>query len=444
MINFTHALYLADLDASKHVRLSLEHRKFWQMARDYVVGGENINADLISKTVEGPVSLLILVGVISVSLTLLYQTGFKTAKDGPFSVVTHAAPQFFWVVVVTFLLLNQFANAYKIANTTWQFRTLMRDRTETVVFANSVISRAIAQEVFNAQFGQETTEQLAECQAMPLPTVRVPSATRPPIGAEVLPTLEENQTYDFLDCMKTLKTRVEDNYKYLQRTCGENLESCQIVEEKGAALTKQVSDGVDRITGIYVTAEGEPFQPWDYTGTGRFLDEYTSGNLLAEIGDVISSALSSIGDFAYIKLVELGNTLYTASIELMFLLGGLFFPITVAWSLIPGKRQVMLDWLVFTLSLIISEQIYLILIGVVAALSQQPQFYEFGPRLFLITLGILGPLLAMGGGAVSGYLMARTYRGASIGAVGAVGSIASAAIFTAVYRIHHRHQLRRA
>ncbi|NJR57269.1 MAG: hypothetical protein HC768_23750 [Acaryochloris sp. CRU_2_0] len=246
-------------------------------------------------------------------------------------------------------------------------------------------------------------------------------------------------TYDFLECLKTLEAEVQSSYAALQRDCGKDLQDCRIVQDKARDLSRQVSDGVKRIEKVFVST-GSPGP----NGPGRIPDPYIVGADFSAVGDAIAAALSSVGDFVYINLVELGNTIYTASIETMFMLGGLFFPITIAWSLIPGKRQILLDWFVGILSIIISEQIYLILIGVVAVLAGLPQFHEFGPRLFLITIGISGPILATVGGGVSGIAMARTYRGVATGAVGAALTIASGAAFTLAYRINSHRQLRRA
>jgi uncharacterized protein (UPF0333 family) len=436
-------LYFLALDAAKNLELSRQHIKFWETAREYVVGGSAEGADLITKSVDGPVKLLFLVGIVAISMTLFWQAGFQTAKDGPLSVFITAGPQLAWVILVVFLLANSYSNAYKIANSTWRFRTLMRDRTQTIVFANSQISNAIANEIYYARFGQAVSEQLAECRGMPFPAARVPQAVRPGPGAEI--PLEQSQTYDFLECLKTLQSEVQSSYTALQKDCGKDLQNCRILQDKARNLSKEVSDGVERIEKAFVNTGSSDRPYFGPDGRAGGLDDpLVVGEDFSAIGDAIAAALSSVGEFVYINLVELGNTVYTASIEVLFMLGGLFFPITIAWSLIPGKRQILLDWFVGILSITISEQIYLILIGVVAVLAGLPQFQEFGPRLFLITIGILGPILATVGGGVSGLAMARTYRGAAIGSVGAALSVASGAAFTIAYRANARRQLGRA
>lgn len=441
--NFLNALYLADLDGTKSLELSKEHIQFWEQARQYVVGGDTLgSSDLISKTLEGPVSLLFLIGVVAITVTLVYRTGFKTAKDGPLAVVLDAAPQFFWVILVVFLLSSQFARAYDIANTTWAFRNNMRKNTQTVVHANQVFTEAIANELFNAQFGQEVSDQLAICQELPFPTVRVPQATRPATGAEGI-KLEEGQTYDFLDCLKTLEASIERNQTALKQQCGANLKSCEIVEEKTTELARQVGEGTKKIRQRLVISTGGPGNTPGFDQIGGIPDPLLVQSDFSAVGDIISSALSGIADFLYIGLVEFGNTLYTSSIEILFLLGGMFFPITIAWALIPGKRQVLLDWFVTMLSLIITEQVYLIIVGMVAVLSSQPQFHEFGPKLFLFTLGITAPLIAAASGGVSGFQMARTYRGAAVGALGAALSVASGVAFSIAYKANSRRQLAR-
>lgn len=442
MINPLNALYLADLNGTKSLKLSEEHLEFWRKARQYVVGGDTLgSSDLISKTLEGPVRLLILVGIVAITVTLVYRVGFKTAKQGPLAVVSDAAPQFFWVVLVVFLLASGFARAYDISNSVWALRNNLRNNTQSVTHANKVFTNAIASELFNVQFGQEVSEQLATCQSLPFPTVRVPTASRPATGAEGI-KLEEGQTYDFLDCLTTLEKSIERNQEALKQQCGENLTECEIVEQKSGDLARQVGDGTRKIRRRLVAGLG----PGDGTGfddIGGVPDPLLVQADFSAVGDLISSALSGIGDFAFMWLVEFGNTLYTSSIEVLFLLGGMFFPVTVAWSLIPGKRQILLDWLVAMLALIITEQFYLIIIGMVSVLSIQPEFHEFGPSLFLFTLGVTAPLIAAASGGVSGIQMARTYRGTAASAAGAALSVAAGAAFSIAYKANARKQLAR-
>lgn len=441
--NLLNSSYLLALDPGKSMELSREHVEFWRTARRYVVGGDSLGAGTLSKTLELPVFILVAFGVIGITSVLLYKTGTSNAKEGPVSVLMQAGPQFVWVVFVVLLLANGFANAYKIANTTWGFRTLMRDQTQTINYANVKINEAIASELFNAQFGQEITEQLETCEALPTPTVRIPTAAVS-IGAEEL-TREQRQTGDYISCLQTLKATVDRDYKLLQEQCKEDFSDCKLVEAKAAELSKEVGDGVKRIEKTFTLEDIGLPDLRNVPGIGRpITDIFITSDDLAAIGGAIRGAISSVGDFAHMELVELGNSIYTSIIELSFMLGGIFFPVTIAWSLIPGKRQVILDWFVTMLGIIISEQIYLILLGVVSVLSTLPQFHEFGPRLFLITLGISGPLLAGVGGFVSGFAMARTYRGVSAGAVGAAVSVVSAAAFTAMYRMNSRRQMRRA
>lgn len=439
--NALNALYLANFNGTKSIELSEDHIDFWKQARRYVVGGETLGqSNLISKTLEAPVNMLFLIGVIGVSVVLINRLGFKTAKDGPVAVVLDAAPQFFWVILAVFLLASQFSRAYDVANTTWAFRNNLRNNTRSVVHANQVFTEAIANEFFNIQFGQEVSEQLATCQGLPFPTTRVPTATRP-TGAEGT-KLEEGQTYDFLDCLTTLEETIERNRTELKKQCGEKLQSCEIVEEKVDGLSRQISDGTKKIRRRLIVGQGPGNTP-GFDQIGGIPDPLLIQDDFSAIGDLIAGALSGLGDFAFMWLVEFGNNLYTSSIEILFLLGGMFFPLTVAWSVIPGKRQVLLDWFVTLLSLIITEQVYLIIVGMVAVLSIQPQFHEFGPKLFLFTLGITAPLIAAASGGVSGFQMARTYRGAALGAAGAALSVISGVAFSIAYKANSKRQLAR-
>lgn len=428
---------LASLNGTKSLELSENHIQFWQTARDYTVGGDNISSNLIIKTVEGPVNLILGIGLVILMTQLIYTLGFKTAKGGVADVFIDNAKQGFWVFLVVFLLANQYARAYDFVEGIWEFRNGMRNNTATIVMANEVFNDAIANEVFNVQFGQKVSERLAVCQSLPFPTVRVPQAKRPTGAVEV--KLEQGQTYDFLSCLETLEKEVKQDQLTLQRACGEKYTNCEVIEQKASDLAKQVGDGVKTIRQKLITTIPSGGIP----GLGGIPEPLAIQADFSFLGDAISGALSGIGDWVYMELAEGINTFYTTFIEISFLLAGLFFPITVAWSWIPGKRQVMGDWGVGMLALVITEQIYLIIVGITAVMSTLPQFQEFGSRLFLFTFGISAPILAMGSGGISGLALARTFRGVATGAAAAAGGIIGGAVATAAYRQNTRRQLAR-
>lgn len=451
-MDLLNSLYFLSLDATKNLKQSAEYAEFWEKSRDFVRGGTSLQGDMITKTVQPAVNLLLLVSLTAIAMTLVYQLGFKTAGSGPIAVLNSSYPQLLALLGALLLLSNNYANAYKIADGVWQFRTNMRNNTQSVVSANAVITDAIANEMFNIQYGQSVMDQFNACEALPYPTVKVPTAIRPPVGAEGSYGLEEGQTYDFLECLDKLEKTVLANSKQLQKDCGDNLQNCEVVQSKSGDLEKQVSIGVGTLKRNFALSDiGLPDIPLPKPGLPDFSDPTNirtpftiiTGGDIAFLGDVIESALNGVGDFVYMELVELGNQVYTGFINLAYLFAMLLFPVTIAWGLMPGKRGILVGWFITALSIIISEQIYILSIGVVAAVSSLPQFAETGPRLVLITLGILGPVLAGFSGVTSGFLMARSYRGAAVGGLGAAASIATGAAFTVAYRMNSRRQLSR-
>lgn len=441
MINsLASTLYFAALDGTKSLKLSEDHIEFWQKTRQYVVGGDTLgSSDLVVKTIQGPVQVILGVAIVAIAVSMLYNLGFKSGKNGAMPVVLIVLPQFIWLCIVLLFLNNNFEKAYEIANWTWDFRNNLRDNTGSVIQANQTFTEAISNELFHAQFGQQVASDLQTCQDLPFPTVRVPTAVRT-VGAEGASNMvEENQTYDFLSCLTTLEDTIERNQKALEEQCGQNLVGCEVVKQKATDVGKQVSDANEKIRRrLVLDAPGSGLG-----GLSRIPDPLAVTSDFSAVGDAIAGALSSVGKFAYMKLVELGNTLYTGSIEIMFLLAGLFFPITIAWALIPGRRKILLDWGAGILALVITEQIYLILVGTVAVMSGLPQFHAIGPGLFLATLGIIAPLIAIGSGGVSGLAMGKSYRG-SVGAGAAAGvSIAGGAALSIAYKMNARRQLKR-
>lgn len=439
----TSALYFAALNGTKSLKLSEDHVEFWQETRRYVVGGDTLgSSDLIVKTIKGPVELILGIAIIAISVHMVYTLGFKSGKGGAMPVVLFVLPQFVWLCIVLLFLNNNFEKAYEFTNATWDFRNNMRNNTAGIVQANQTFTEAISNELFHAQFGQEVAADLETCQGLPFPTVRVPAAVQT-VGASGASRIEQNQTRDFLSCLDTLEKTIKRNQVALAKECGASGTGCEIVKQKAEDLGKQVGDGVAKVRKRLVVATGSGNPLAGPSGFNTDFDPLYVTSDFSAIGDAIAGALSSIGKFAYMKLVELGNSLYTGSIEIMFLLGGLFFPITIAWALIPGRRKILLDWGSGMLALIITEQIYLILVGTVATMSSLPQFHAIGPGLFLVTLGILAPVVAIGSGGASGLAMAKTYRGAAGAGAGAAVSIAGGAALSAAYKMNARKQLKR-
>lgn len=433
------ALYFAALNGTKSLELSKEHVQFWQETRRYVVGGDTLgSSDLVAKTVQGPVSIILAVGIIAVCVKMIWDLGFKSGPKGAMPVAVTVLPTFVWLCVVLLLLNNNFEKTYELSNWSWAFRSNLRDNTSGIVQANQTFTEAIQNELFHAQFGQEVAADLQTCQDMPFPTVRVPTAQRRTTGAEGASRIEENQTYDFLSCIDALEATIKRNQTALDEQCGKNGIGCEVVKQKAADVGKQVGEATTKIRKrLVLNAPGSGL-----SGLNPIADPLAVTSDFSAVGDAIAGALSSVGKFAYMKLVELGNTLYTGSIEIMFLLAGLFAPITVAWALIPGRRKVLLDMGVGILSLIITEQIYLILVGTVAVMAGLPQFQSIGPGLFLATLGIIAPLLAVASGGVSGLVMGKAYRGAA-GAGAAAGlSVAGGAALSIAYKMNQRRQLK--
>ena len=413
--SFIYGLQLLALDPAKSLKLSEDYSAFWDRAREYTVGGNSFSSDLITKTIEQPVNILIVIGVGSLCASVLYQSSFK--KSDGLSVFLHNLPQFLWAAFIMFLLANGYSNAFKVADSSWAFRGLMRERTASISIINTQISNAMANQLFHTQYGQAVTDQFAECEALPIPTVRLPKAATT-TGAEGL-TVEQRHTAEFISCMETLQETVERNYEDLQEQCGETLDKCEVIKERTQTLAKQVDAGVRKIKKQFELSDiglpniplpdlSNPLDPNSFRSPG--LGIFVTADDIAFLGNSVSSAIAGVGEYAHMQLVSLGNQLYTGFINISFMFAGLFFPIAVAWALIPGKKVGLVAWFITMLALIIAEQTYLITLGIVSVISFLPEFSEIGPTLFLATLGILAPIMAGFSGFGSGWMMAQRYQ----------------------------------
>ena len=428
---FNYLLAAANTEAAKNLQLTSDHLLFWRQVREYMVGGDAVGSNLIAKALSAPVSLIFWFGIGGTVMAIIWNTGYKHLN--PFDILLDSLPQIAWVLLVSFLLANNFAYAYKFSNASWLIRLRARETISSITLANTQLSSAIVDQVYYSRFGQEVSGQLKTCNAKPFPAVYLPSETRPAEDPSNPLSQQQVQAYDALDCYKSAGEFAERTYLALEKECGGSTSECDQTTARAKSTATKIKEKLGEVYDfVTVDVNGVPLP-----------DLLALQPQFKIISDSIGGAVAAVGDFAYMNLVELGNTGFTGFIELSFALAGLFFPGVVSWSMLPGKKMAILDWLIFAISIMVMETSYVLMVGITAVMAEQPQFDYYGARLFLYTLGIIGPFLAFSLGAYSGWTMARTARGIGLGGARAGLQIASAGAFTTLHRLNHRRSLRR-
>lgn len=407
-----------------------DHIKFWETFRSYIIGGDNPGAELIKTTLAPVVNMIIVVAIILIAARAILMA--SSAKGDLASVFQGNMGTVLLLSAAIFLLAGGYANAYNISNGTWQIRQSVREQT-TQSRVNAVrLASALNNQIFYHRFGAQAQLEFLVCEQKPRPAVALRSLKRPGPEEDPQPTKEQSQLYDYLECMDTAVVRLKQFQNRLTQECSQNEAGCIDATARAQNVINVSEDSVEGLKRFYQ----------------RDLDELTAGpnNTFlddSEIPDINLGFVAFDGDEPFIKAVKTGNWAFLSYLELGFALSGALFPGVVAVALIPTLWKVIPDWLVLNLNMIVVENVYLWIIGVVAVVSKDEGLQQFGGQLFLQFLGSTAPFAASAAGLFGGWMMARQYRGSAAAGVTMVGSAVSGVALTALYTINSAKYLRK-
>lgn len=409
-----------------------DHNMFWATFRTFFIdSGSTPSGGASPNLIEPIVSAIVIIGVLLSVAKIFMSAAHKDADI--LSTLQKNLPRLLILGLVIFFLQNNYANAYGFVDGLWKYRNNITAQTARYRKQSITIAQAIDNRIFDVRFGSELRLQLGICNQKPRPAVYLPSLTRPGPDADPQPTQQQSQVYDYLECMDSTMTQMRTRLAQLSQECSTGRGTqCAVNTAKAENLISTADNQKEALRKFYF----DDIRALTSGPNGGFIP-------LEEIPTIELGIVAFDGDEPFLKSVRAGNWLFLSYLETGWSLAGGFFPITIAVALIPGLFKVLADWFVTALSLLIGENVYLALIGLVAITAQSPELEDFGSQIFLQFLGTIGPLAATAFGLGSGWAMARQYRGSATGLAVGVTSLVTGGGLAIASAVSTRKRLRR-
>jgi hypothetical protein len=407
-----------------------DHLKFWETFRSYIIGGDNPGAELIKTTLAPVVDMIVVVAILLIAARAILMA--SSAKGDLASVFQGNLGTVLLLSAAIFLLAGGYVNAYNISNGVWQIRQSVREQTSQARVNAVKLASALNNQIFYHRFGAQAELEFAICEQKPRPAVALRSLERPGPEADPQPTKEQSQLYDYLECMDSAVRRLETFQAQLAQECSQNEAGCIDATARAQNVVNITKDSVENLKKFYQ----------------KDLDELTAGPnntflSASEVPDINLGFIAFDGSEPFIKAVKTGNWAFLSYLELGFALSGALFPGVIAVALIPTLWKVIPDWFVLSLNMIVVENVYLWIIGVVAVVAKDDGLQGLGSDIFLQFLGSTAPFSACAVGLFGGWMMARQYRGSAAAGVTLVGSAVSGIALTTLYTYNSGKYLRK-
>ena len=358
----------------------------------------------------------------------LFQYGQKMADSRGMSQALSTNTQFFipFVIVVIFLT-NQGQYSRLLAYGLRDVINSWSDGVMSMQVAGYNVRTALADQLVTQDAKDVIAQQAKKCMQMPQPAVSLPSLTQPAPNPNNPLTIQQEQAYEYLDCIKTLANLAE--------------------QKKEEGLTNNCSSipGVRGLCGFF----------------NKFMDKTAASahSVLATEGQKITrgstpnpfAITTGLLDFysgvgasvAYGPILSFTQSLWISLLELAMWLDALFAPLFIAISIIPGRQNMFVTWLISLLTVGLAKLAYVIVIGVVAVqLSDQTTLLGSDLR-FPMALGLFGPGVSLAVIAGGGFAAAMSFRSQSVGAVGAVAGVLTSVVATVGYSLSRNSDKRR-
>lgn len=243
-------------------------------------------------------------------------------------------------------------------------------------------------------------------------------------------TLEQNQVYDYLECLQELSAYA--NYQlYLaeeERQCAGFI--CRtlkhfykvITRETTYAYTDALSEKLDK-TVVEETRTQEEIERLRQEADDR------AENFGMDGEEILFNLLNPSKPLLYFS-----QWMWTSFLELALYLLALFAPMFIAISIIPGKQNMFNFWLIEFMTIALAKLAYIVVISVVAAQLSSPSNIELVlDNIFFMSLGIFAPGVSFAVVTAGAIAAAGSFKSQSVGTAAVVGSALSGAAASISY-----------
>lgn len=323
------------------------------------------------------------------------------------------------IVLIMIFLANQGLYSRVLA---YGLRDLVNSWSDGVLEQQLVgkkLGEALNEQLLVESVKNEIRRQAEKCLQMPRPEVILPSEKRPAAAPNNPLTTEQEQAYSYLECLEKL-------VKFIEAKEAEALESeaCQ----GGCAFFKEVMLGLSFTANAGLAGDVS-------LRTGKQLENPV------EVEEELENNYRTMADFvknleknSWMFILSVTQWMWISFIEMSMWLLGLFAPIFMALSLIPGKQKMFYFWLIEFLTIGLAKFAYVALMGVVAVqISETSTIILSQDQRFFMALGAFAPGVSLAVVTAGGIAAASSFRSQSVGAASVASGVLTGSIVSAAY-----------
>jgi len=167
----------------------------------------------------------------------------------------------------------------------------------------------------------------------------------------------------------------------------------------------------------------------------KYTQNATPGTSNTSKNDWLSFLAGMGASLAYGPILNFTQSLWTSFLEMAMWLSALFAPLFIASSLIPGRQNLTVAWLISFLTIGLAKLAYVIVIGIVSVqLTDQQAQFGYDLR-FPLALGLFAPGVSLAVIAGGGLAAASSFRSQSVAVIGVTTNIVTGAVGTLGYSL---------
>lgn len=295
--------------------------------------------------------------------------------------------------------------------------------------AGQTLRSALSEQLLAEEVKNQIREQAQKCLQMPRPQVILPSATRPTPAPNNPLTSEQEQAYNYLECLERLVAFIEQKQNQVLQS-----QACT----GGCAFVRAILEGLAIAAGGSLAGEVS-------LRTGETVDTVIDNpDAFTETSRDLVDFLSGLEQQSFMYVFSFIQWMWISFLELSMWLLGLFAPLFVALSIIPGRQNMFMFWVIEFLTIGLAKLAYVFVIGVVAIqLTEAQSLILSSDGRFFGALGLFAPGVSFAIVTVGGIAAASSFRGQSVGAISTIAGVAIGSVATIAYSLSRYSDRRR-